>query len=179
MITTDHQVGLAKDETLAKPLRDILDRHQGKRAGGLIALLEEIQGAYGYLPEAGLRAVSERTQTPLVDVYGVASFYRAFSLTPRGRHVVCACLGTACHVRGAPMILEEVERRLGIRAGQTTPDREFTLETVNCLGVCASGPIMAIDGEYFGGMSAGKVAGTLKKFRPGQSDKKEGSNGKD
>jgi NADH-quinone oxidoreductase subunit E len=147
MITTDHQVGLAKDETLGKPLRDILDRHQGKRAGGLIALLEEIQGAYGYLPEAALRAVSERTQTPLVDVYGVASFYRAFSLTPRGRHVVCACLGTACHVRGAPMILDEVQRRLGIRAGETTPDREFTLETVNCLGACALGPVITVNGK--------------------------------
>jgi NADH:ubiquinone oxidoreductase subunit E len=119
------------------------------RHGGLIAVLEEIQAKYGYLPEDQLRAVAEQTGRSLVDIYGVATFYRAFSLTPRGRHLVSACLGTACHVRGGQAVARELEKQLGIKAGETTPDREFTLETVNCLGACAIGPVVVVDGHYF------------------------------
>lgn len=121
------------------------DGHQG----GLISLLEDIQAKYGYLPEAALREVAETTGRSLVDIYGVATFYRAFSLTPRGRHLVSVCLGTACHVRGGPAVAREIEKQLGIRAGGTTKDREFTLETVNCLGACALGPVVVVDGHYF------------------------------
>jgi len=131
-----------------RDLLGILARHHGNH-GGLIAVLEDIQARYGHLPEEALRAVSEETGRSLVDVYGIATFYRAFSLVPRGKHLVCACLGTACHVRGAPRVAEELERQLGIQAGQTTPDGEFTLETVNCLGACALGPVVVIDGRYF------------------------------
>jgi len=134
----------------------ILTRH-GHDRGGLIAVLEEIQARYGHLPEEALRTVSEETGRSLVDVYGIATFYRAFSLVPRGRHLVCACLGTACHVRGAPRVVEELERQLGIQAGQTTPDGEFTLETVNCLGACALGPVVVIDGHYFSKVRRSKV----------------------
>jgi len=120
-----------------------------RRLGGLIAILEKIQNRYGYLPEKALRIVGDRTGCSLVDIYGVATFYRSFHLEPRGKHLISACLGTACHVRGAPRIVEEFERQLGIRAGQTSADREFTLETVNCLGACALGPVVVIDSHYF------------------------------
>ena len=137
------EVAVAESEIL-----DLVGRHNPD-CGGLMAILEEIQAAYGYLPEAALRLVANATNRSLVDVYGVATFYRSFSLHPRGRHHVCACLGTACHVRNAPSIVEELERQLGIRAGETTSDREFTLETVNCLGACALGPIVVVDGKYY------------------------------
>ena len=137
-------------------VRQIVTGH-GQDRGGLIAILEEIQGRYGYLPEDALRMVSEETGRSLVDIYGIATFYRAFSLVPRGRHLICACLGTACHVRGAPRVVEELERQLGIPAGETTPDGEFTLETVNCLGACALGPVVVIDGRYFSKVGRSKV----------------------
>ena len=126
----------------------IVAKHRDDR-GGLIAMLEAIQQRYGYLPREAIRTVAERTGRSLVDVYGIATFYRAFSMVPRGRHLVCACLGTACHVRGAARVVDEFERRLGIKAGETTADGEFTFETVNCLGACALGPVVVIDGHYF------------------------------
>jgi NADH-quinone oxidoreductase subunit E len=132
-----------------KPLNDILRRHKEQRGGGLIAILEEIQGAYGYLPENALRTVAEETGASLVDVYGVASFFKAFSLKPRGKHLVCACVGTACHVRGAQLVARQLEQDLGVAAGETTPDKQFTLETVNCLGACALGPVVVVDGHYY------------------------------
>lgn len=112
---------------------------------GLIATLGSIQAEYGYLPEEALRVVATKTNRKLVDIYGVATFYRSFSLTPRGRHRVCACVGTACHVRGAGRVVEELERKLGIEAGQSTEDNEFSLDTVNCLGACALGPVVVIN----------------------------------
>jgi len=134
----------------------IVERHNQDR-GGLIAVLEDIQAEYSYLPEDALRIVSEGTGCSLVDVYAVATFYRSFSLRPRGRHLICACLGTACHVRGAPRIVQELQQQLGITPGETTPDREFTLETVNCLGACALGPVVVIDGHYFSKVKKSRV----------------------
>lgn len=125
----------------------LVEKHRTQR-GGLIAMLGEIQAAYGYLPEAALHVVSEHTRRSLEEIYGVATFYRSFSLEPRGQHLVCACLGTACHVRGAPRVVDALERKLGVKAGQTTADRKFSLETVNCLGACALGPVVVIDGRY-------------------------------
>lgn len=130
-----------------REIRAIINRHHSD-CDGLIAVLEEIQTTCGYLPENALRMVAHITSRSLVDIYGVATFYRSFSLQPRGRHHLCVCLGTACHVRGGPMVVEEMERQLGIKAGETTPDGEFTLETVNCLGACALGPIVVADGVY-------------------------------
>jgi len=134
----------------------ILQKYDGRR-GSLIAILEEIQLRYGYLPEEALRAVSERTGRSLVDIYGIATFYRSFSLKPRGKHLVCACLGTACHVRGAPAVVERLKEQLGIEPGETTPDRLFTLETVNCLGACALGPVVVIDGHYFSKVKKSRI----------------------
>jgi len=160
----DH-VEACADVDAANILR-ILERHSEDR-GGLIAILEEIQQEYGYLPEEALRIVSDKSRRSLVDVYGVATFYRSFSLKPRGRHLVCACLGTACHVRGAPRIVDELERQLGIKAGQTTEDKQFTLETVNCLGACALGPVVVIDGHYFSKVRKSRIGQLLTEAREG------------
>jgi NADH-quinone oxidoreductase subunit E len=135
--------------------------------GGIISSLQEIQAKHGYLSEESLRALAEATKRPLADIYGVATFYKSFSLKPRGKHLILACLGTACHVRSAPMIAEEFERQLGVHAGGTTGDREFTLETVNCLGACALGPIVMVDGHYFSGVSTSMVKKIIKSTRAG------------
>jgi NADH-quinone oxidoreductase subunit E len=138
----------------------LVERHQ-QEGSGLVALLEDIQGKYGYLPEDALRGVAERTGRSLVDIYGAATFYKAFSLEPRGRHLIAACSGTACHVRGGPRIAAEFVRRLGIKPGKTTQDREFTLETVACLGACALGPVVTVDGHYFPHVRTSDVPGIL------------------
>ncbi|MBN2225840.1 MAG: NAD(P)H-dependent oxidoreductase subunit E [candidate division Zixibacteria bacterium] len=143
------------------------NRPKGPDQEPLIAILEEIQAKYGYLPEEQLRAVAEETGRSLVDIYGAATFYKAFSLKPRGKHLISVCLGTACHVRGGPTIVQEVQRLLGIKAGETTPDNEFTLETVNCLGACALGPVMVVDGHYFPKVQVSKVSEILEHVQTG------------
>ena len=156
----------AEEKVESKDILRILENHNKDR-GGLISILEEIQVQYGYLPKEAIRIVSERTGRSLVDIYGVATFYRFFSLQPKGKHLICACLGTACHVRGAPRIVAELEQQLGIEAGQTTEDKEFTLETVNCLGACALGPVVVIDGHYFSKVRKSKVKQLLDQAREG------------
>jgi len=156
----------------------IINRYEGKESS-ILAILQDIQAKEKYLPKETLEHVGERLRIPINKIYRIATFYRAFSLTPRGRHEIVVCLGTACHVRGGQRIIDQFTMELGIRSGETTSDRKFTLETVNCLGVCAAGPVVAIDGQYFGKMSSIKVEDTLKKFRPDKSDKKERLNGKD
>ena len=144
----------------------ILEKHNGAK-GGLISILEDIQNKWGYLPEEVLRQVAQETSFSLVDIYGVATFYKSFSLKPRGEHLISVCLGTACHVRGAPRIIEEFERQLGVKAGETTPDRKITLETVNCLGACALGPIVVVDGHYFSSVAQPAVKKIIKKIHEG------------
>ena len=128
-------------------------------------MLQDIQSKYHYLPENALRQVAKSLKLPLVQVFGVATFFKAFSLKPRGKHSVHVCLGTACHVRNAPSVLGETERQLGVQNGETTADMQFTLETVNCLGACALGPIMVVNGKYFGHMNTGKVKKTLMEYK--------------
>ncbi|HUU55702.1 MAG TPA: NAD(P)H-dependent oxidoreductase subunit E [bacterium] len=147
-------------------LLEVVENHAGER-GAVMSILEEIQGKYGYLPPRALQVVADNTGVSLVDIYGVATFYKYFSLKPRGKHLVSACLGTACHVRGGPAVAEEFERQLGVAAGETTADREFTLETVACLGACALGPIAVVDGHYFSKVSPAKVKRILAKTRAG------------
>jgi len=144
----------------------ILERHKEDK-GGLISVLEAIQNKYSYLPEEALKIVSKETGRSLVDIYGVATFYRSFSLKPRGRHLLSACVGTACHVRNAPAIAKEIEKQLGVKPGETTPDKEFTFETVNCLGACALGPIVVADGHYFSNVTTTKVKEILESTRAG------------
>jgi len=131
----------------------------------LIAMLQEIQSEYNYLPKDALKRLAGRLEVPLSRVYSVANFYKAFSLVPRGRHLVQTCLGTACHVRGADKVLEQLQRTLDVKPGGTTGDQEFSLEAVNCLGACALGPVVVIDGEYHGKMTVGKVESMLKAYR--------------
>ena len=145
----------------ASKIVDKLMKRDGKL---LISLLEDIQDEYNYLPEEMLREAATKLKKPLRDVYGVATFYNAFRLKPCGKHLVFVCLGTACHVRGGARILDKLERTLGVKAGETTPDKQFTLETVNCLGACALGPVMVVDGEYHGNMTTAKVDATLRKY---------------
>lgn len=133
----------------------------------LIAILEEVQKHYNYLPEDVLREIAGRLKIPLKDVYGVATFYKSFSLIPRGKHLISVCLGTACHVRGAEAVAAEFEKQLKIKAGETTSDKEFSLETVNCLGACALGPVVVIDGEYFSGVKAKMVKQLINKVSEG------------
>ena len=130
----------------------------------LIPILQDIQAIYNYLPKEALTHVAQKLSLPLIQVYGVATFFKAFHLTPRGKHIINVCLGTACHVRGAVNVLQKIERELGIKSGETTGDMQFTLETVNCLGACALGPIVVTDGEYHGQMDSSKVDSILKKF---------------
>ncbi|OGC90746.1 MAG: hypothetical protein A2W25_13635 [candidate division Zixibacteria bacterium RBG_16_53_22] len=144
----------------------IVEKHKDDR-GGLISILEAVQAKYSYLPENALKLVSEKTGRPLVDIYGVATFYRHFSLKPRGKHLLSCCLGTACHVRNAPSISKEIAKQLGVQPGETTPDKEFTFETVNCLGACALGPIVVVDGHYFSNVRATKVKEILEAARLG------------
>jgi NADH-quinone oxidoreductase subunit E len=150
----------AEDTPMAQDL-SVVDRiitSHGKRGGTLIAILSDIQRECSYLPKEAVELVAERLAVPISQVYGVCTFYRAFSLVPRGRHVVQVCMGTACHVRGAPLILDEFQRILGIKAGTTTEDGQFTLETVNCVGACALGPVATVDGAYEGSLTMAKVS---------------------
>lgn len=138
-------------------------KHKNEKKA-LIAILQDIQAEYSYLPREALQQVSRSVGVPLIDVIGVATFYRAFSLKPRGKHVVTVCMGTACHVRGGPKILEEFERRLGVASGDTTEDGKFTLETVACLGCCAIGPVVVVDGDYHAQTSIRKVEAIIKQY---------------
>jgi NADH-quinone oxidoreductase subunit E len=135
--------------------------------GGLIARMELIQARYGYLPKEKLQSLSEETKRSLVDVYAVATFYKAFSLEPRGRHLISVCLGTACHVQGGPRIAAVIAGELGIKPGRTTSDREFSFESVNCLGACALGPVVVVDGHYFSKVKTTDVKGILEQTRKG------------
>jgi NADH-quinone oxidoreductase subunit E len=130
--------------------------------GSLINALEEIQERFRYLPPEALILASERLGVPLSQAYSVATFYNAFSLKPKGKHCLNVCMGTACHVRGSVQVLDRLETKLGIRNGGTTRDHLFTLETVNCLGACALGPIVVTDGEYSGQMTPQKTDQLLK-----------------
>ena len=140
----------------------ILDEY-AERRGLLVPILQDIQAMYNYLPREALERVAERRGIPLSQVYSVANFYTAFSLLPRGRNIVSVCMGTACHVRGSPQVLEEAERQLKIKAGQTSPDMMWTLLTVNCLGACALGPVVVVNDVYHGHMTRATVTDVLHK----------------
>lgn len=136
----------------------------GCHRDSLISILQDVQTEYRYLPEEALKQVAGRLGLPLIQVYGVATFFKAFSLQPRGKHTLSVCLGTACHVRGAPGVLDEARRQLGVEPGETTGDMQFTLETVNCLGACAIGPIVVVDDSYQGQMRPSRVKSVLKHY---------------
>ena len=142
----------------------IIDRYQNKQ-GILIQLLLDVQSEFNWIPKELIVQISERLQIPLSQIYRVASFYKGMSLTPIGRHLVQVCLGTACHVRGGPKVLDKVEEALKVNAGETTKDMNFTLRRVNCLGCCALGPVVVVDGEYHGKVTSAKVEEILATYK--------------
>jgi NADH-quinone oxidoreductase subunit E len=133
------------------PVDLIVDKYQEKRTT-LISILHDVQDRYKYLPEEALKMVASRLRMDINEIYGVATFYKSFTLIPQGKHSITLCLGTACHVRGGPKILRELKGLLHIEPGQTTVDRQFSLNVVNCLGVCAIGPVMMVDRKFYGEM---------------------------
>jgi NADH-quinone oxidoreductase subunit E len=141
-------------------LKEVLASFEGEKHE-LIPILQDTQAAFRYLPAAAIREISRFLNISESTIYGVATFYAQFKLTPLGKKVIRVCRGTACHVRGSAKVLAEMEKQLGIKAGETTPDMEYTLETVACIGACALAPTMTIDGETHGKMSTRKVAEVL------------------
>ena len=148
----------------AATIESVLDRH-GRDPSAIIAIMQDLQDEVNYLPEGALCYVAEQLDVPVSKVFSLATFYRAFSLEPRGKHLIYVCTGTACHVRGAVKVLDALEREIGIQAGETDAEMLFTLETVNCLGACALGPVVVVDGEYHGQMTGAKAARLVKKLR--------------
>ena len=147
----------------AERIDQIIDEHQGA-PDLLIQILLAIQSEYNWLPKAALQRIAEKLQVPLSRILHIATFYKAFSLVPKGRHKVPICLGPACHVRGAPRILDTVQDLTGIRAGETDLDLKFSLETVNCIGCCALGPVIDIDGKIHGNASPRDMADILEQY---------------
>ncbi len=139
-----------------KDLQPLIEKHRGL-PNGHVALLQDIQKAYRYLPREALEIAAEQLDIPISQFYSLATFYKSFNLEPRGKHEVHVCTGTACHVRGADRILERLSLSLGIEPGETTKDGAYTLDTVNCVGACALGPLVTIDGQYHGQLTPVKV----------------------
>lgn len=143
----------------------IIKKYKSKDKSRLIAILQAVQKQEGYLSPEAVGIISKHLGISKSQVYSVATFYQSFSFTPKGKCCISVCLGTACHVRGAQIIAEEFERVLGIKAGETTQDLKFSLETVNCLGACALGPIVVKDGQYLGQMNIAKTQALLEKLQ--------------
>jgi len=141
----------------------IVDKYQEKRTA-LISILHDVQDRYKYLPDDALKMVASRLRMDINEIYGVATFYRSFTLTPQGKHSITLCLGTACHVRGGPKILRELKGLLHIEPGQTTADKQFSLNVVNCLGVCAIGPVMMVDRKFYGEMNSIRAKKIIEKL---------------
>jgi NADH:ubiquinone oxidoreductase subunit E len=146
-----------------KKLNSIIEKFKGK-PGGLIPVLEEAQVALEYLPISVQKKIASGLNLPLSRVYGVVTFYSFFTMTPRGKHTVRVCLGTACYVRGGKAIYEKLEKEFGITEGETTPDRMFTLETVRCLGACGLGPVVVVDEDVHCRVKPGKIKEILSQY---------------
>jgi len=151
-------------ETQELKVKSYITKYNNEKKA-LISILQDIQEEYNYLPQEALEIVSGTLGIPLIDIIGVATFYRAFSLEPRGKHIITVCTGTACHIRGGPKILDAFEKKLNIEAGNTTEDSQFTLETVACLGCCAIGPVVVVDSNYHAQTTIREVDPILKKYR--------------
>jgi len=147
---------MTKAMSVAAKTKQIVKKHGGDKSG-MIAVLQDIQEAFNYLPKEALKTASKAMKVPFSRVYEAATFYTAFSLKPRGKNIVRICTGTACHVRGAAALQDKFERTLGIKPGETTKDNKFSLETVNCVGACALGPVVVINTEYHGQVTMKKI----------------------
>lgn len=144
-----------------------------QKKSALIGILQEIQAEYNYLPKQALIIVSRQLDIPLIDIIGVATFYSAFSLEPKGDHIIKVCLGTACHVRGGAKILDNFQKKLGIGPEETTEDRQFSLDTVACLGCCAIGPVVVVDENYHAQTSIREVDSILNKYKKKENKNEE------
>ena len=145
-------------------LDGILDNKPNAGPNDLIPILQQIQHAYGYLPRPVLMEMSRRTGIAASQIYGVTTFYEQFHLEPRGRHTIRCCRGTACHVKGGPKISEEIERTIGVEAGGTTEDMRFTFETVACLGTCFLAPVIMVNNDYYGHLTASRIEEILERY---------------
>jgi NADH-quinone oxidoreductase subunit E len=148
----------------AEKIDSLIDSYSGKREE-LVSLLQDVQAEFNFLPRDVIIKISEKLDVPLSQVYSVATFFKSFSLQPRGRHIVTVCQGTACHVRKGQRMVDIIERKYGVKSGETTDDMRFTLETVNCLGCCALGPVVVVDGQYHSQMNADKLTKVLEKYQ--------------
>ena len=161
LVAQDTQVLLAEREaTVEERLNEILSSYQGKEEE-LIPILQQVQQIFGYLPEPAMKRIARFLKLPESTVFGVGTFYAQFKLVPSGRNIVKVCRGTACHVRGAASILGEVEKQLGIKSGESTPDLEYSLEAIACFGSCALAPVMVIGNNVYGRMTPTKVKEVL------------------
>ena len=147
-----------------KPVRDIISKFGDGQDSNLIAILQQSQDAYGYLPKTALKEISRLTDIPLTRIFGVVTFYSQFVLIPRGKHAIKVCSGTACHVKGADDVKQKMKDILNVGEGETTPDYQFTLETVACVGTCFLAPVMMIDERYFGMLTADKASDIVQKY---------------
>lgn len=143
---------------------EILEKY-GRDESSLIAMLQDLQEEYSYLPREALEQISREMDVPLSRILSLATFFRAFSLKPKGKHPIHVCLGTACHVRGAQLVLEKFERELGIKSGETTEDRLFSLDAVRCLGCCGLAPVVMVGEEVHGKVTQTRVPGIIKKYK--------------
>jgi NADH-quinone oxidoreductase subunit E len=141
----------------------LIDSYSDKKEQ-LIALLQDVQAEFNYIPQDVIIKISQKLAIPLSQVFSVATFFQAFSLKPRGRHTITVCLGTACHVKGGQRLVDKIQRDFNLKPGETTGDERFTLETANCLGCCALGPVVVIDGKYESQVNPEKLDKILKKY---------------
>lgn len=158
----ESKVELAAEDRLR--VEEILHEHRAEK-GAMVSILQSINSTYNYLPEDVLRYLARQLDIPLSLIYRVATFYASFSLKPRGRHIVTVCMGTTCHVKGAPLIVDTLERVLGVRTGETSEDMAFTLETVNCIGCCGLAPVMTIGEDLYGKLTQAEVLKIVEKYK--------------
>lgn len=144
-------------------LLECIDKNKGD-PGALMPVMHEAQNIYGYLPSEVQSVIAEKLNIPLAEVYGVATFYSQFSLSPKGKHQISVCLGTACYVKGSDKILEVLEKELKIKCGECTPDKKFSIDSCRCVGACGLAPVMIIDGEVYGKLTPDEVNGILEKY---------------
>ncbi|MFC2069840.1 NADH-quinone oxidoreductase subunit NuoE [Chloroflexota bacterium] len=161
--STPDTINQKQEETIKNQVDEILTSCRGEKAE-LIPVLQRVQQGLGYLPETALSQIADFINVPESTVFGIATFYSQFKLTPIGRNVIKVCRGTGCYVKGAPRLLDELEKELGIKAGETTQDLEYTLETVACFGACALAPVMVVDEDVYGRMTKDKVRQILDKY---------------
>lgn len=155
---------MKRDKTVEKKVKKIVDRY-GAKKNSLIAILQDIQEVFNYLPKEALIFLNRAMEVPLARIYEVATFYNAFSLTPRGKYLVDVCAGTACHVKGAFNLLESLERKLEIKCTETTKDEMFTLEKVRCLGCCSLAPVVRIGGDVYAYLTQDKIPKILRNYK--------------